>query len=177
MTPVWPSPNARPPFNLQDGSNEATSRLAGVIPAWLPSNHQGKEYRMKRIALVVAALSAMIATAGLMASTAKAVTTGSLTMNAGSDSLLSGMQDSRRIIAHSIQKFSINRQQWACFNEWDHQCQATEVMIYAVQGRFGKALSSWLRGLRRDPRFFVTFVHMGLLAVGRRLRTWWRLRK
>jgi glycosyltransferase involved in cell wall biosynthesis len=102
---------------------------------------------------------------------------GSLTMNAGSDSLLSGMEDSRRIIARSIQKSSVNREQLACFNQWGRECQATEVMIYVVQGRFREALSTWLRGLGQDPRFFVTAIRMGLLAVGRRLRTWWRLRK
>jgi glycosyltransferase involved in cell wall biosynthesis len=102
---------------------------------------------------------------------------GSLTMNAGSDSLLSGMGDSRRIIARSIQKTSVNREQLACFNQWGRECQATEVMIYVVQGRFREALSTWLRGLGQDPRFFVTAIRMGLLAVGRRLRTWWRLRK
>ncbi|HET9378669.1 MAG TPA: glycosyltransferase family 2 protein [Chthoniobacterales bacterium] len=102
---------------------------------------------------------------------------GSLTMNAGSDSLLSGMEDSRRIIARSIQKSSVNREQLACFNQWGRECQATEVMIYVVQGRFREALSTWLRALGQDPRFFVTAIRMGLLAVGRRLRTWWRLRK
>ncbi|HEX3446485.1 MAG TPA: glycosyltransferase family 2 protein [Chthoniobacterales bacterium] len=102
---------------------------------------------------------------------------GSLTMNAGSESLLSGMQDGRRIIARSIQNFSVNREQLACFNRWDRECQATEVMIYAVQGRFHEALSSWLKGLGQDPRFLVTFIRMGLLAIGRRLRTRWRLRK
>jgi glycosyltransferase involved in cell wall biosynthesis len=102
---------------------------------------------------------------------------GSLTMNAGSDSLLSGMEDSRRIIARSIQEFSVNREQLTCFNQWGRECQATEVMIYAVQGRFREALSTWLRGLGQDPWFFVTVIRMGLLAVGRRLRTWWRLRK
>jgi glycosyltransferase involved in cell wall biosynthesis len=103
--------------------------------------------------------------------------TGSLTMNAGSDSLLSGMQDGRRIISRSIQNFSVNREQMACLHQWGRECQTTEVMIYAVQGRFREALSTWLRGLGQDPRFFVTFVRMGLFAVGRRLRTWWRLRK
>jgi glycosyltransferase involved in cell wall biosynthesis len=102
---------------------------------------------------------------------------GSLTMNAGSDSLLSGMEDGRRIIARSIQKFSVNREQLACFNQWGRECQATEVMIYAIQGRFREALSTWMRRLGQDPRFFVTFIRMSLLAVGRRLRTWWRLNK
>jgi glycosyltransferase involved in cell wall biosynthesis len=103
--------------------------------------------------------------------------TGSLTMNAGNDTLLTGMQDGRRIIARSIQNFSVSREQLACLNQWGRESQATETMIYAVQGRFREAFSTWLRGLKQDPRFFVTFVRMGLLAVGRRLRTWWRLRK
>jgi glycosyltransferase involved in cell wall biosynthesis len=102
---------------------------------------------------------------------------GSLTMNAGSDSLLSGMRDGRRIITRSIQNFAVNREQMACLNQWGRECQATEVMIYAVQGRLREALSTWMEGLRRDPQFCFTFVRLGLLAIGRRLRTWWRLKK
>jgi glycosyltransferase involved in cell wall biosynthesis len=101
----------------------------------------------------------------------------SLTMNAGSDTLLSGMQDGRRIIARAIRNFSVSREQLACLNQWGRESQATEVMIYAVQGRFREALSAWLKGLKQNPRFFATTVRMGLLAVGRRIRTWWRLRK
>jgi glycosyltransferase involved in cell wall biosynthesis len=101
---------------------------------------------------------------------------GSLTMNAGSDSLLSGMADCRRIIARSIQNFSLNREQMAFLSQWGRECQATEVMIYAVQGRLREALSTWIDGLRQSPQFIFTFVRLGLLAVGRRLRTWWRRR-
>jgi glycosyltransferase involved in cell wall biosynthesis len=100
---------------------------------------------------------------------------GSLTMNAGSDSLLSGMQDGRRIIAQTIQNFAVDREQMACLSRWGRECDAMEVMIYAVQGRVRDALLTWLERLRRDPQFLVTFVRLGLLACGRRLRTWWRL--
>lgn len=102
---------------------------------------------------------------------------GSLTMNAGSDSLLAGMHDGHQIIARSIQNLPLSREQIECLNQWDRECQSTEVMIYSVQGRFPEALSTWIEGLRRDPRFLFTFIRLGLLAIGRRLRTWWRLRK
>jgi hypothetical protein len=98
-------------------------------------------------------------------------------MNAGSDSLLLGMQDGRRIIARTIQNFAVSGKQLACLDQWGRECQATEVMICAVQGRLGKALSAWIEGMRQDPRFFFTFFRLGLLAIGRRLRTRWRLRK
>jgi hypothetical protein len=65
----------------------------------------------------------------------------------------------------------------ACLDQWDRECQATEVMIYVLQGRLREALSAWIEAMRLDPRFFFTFFRLGLLAVGRRLRTWWRLRK
>jgi glycosyltransferase involved in cell wall biosynthesis len=102
---------------------------------------------------------------------------GSLTMNAGSDSLLAGMYDGHQIIARSIQNFPVSREQIEYLNQWDRECQSTEVMIYSVQGRFPEALSTWIEGLRRDPRFLFTFIRLGLLAIGRRVRTWWRLRK
>ena len=102
---------------------------------------------------------------------------GSLTMNAGSDSLLLGMQDGRRIIVRTVPNFAVNREQLACLDQWGRECQATEVMICVLQRRFGKALSIWIEAMRLDPRFFFTFFRLGLLAVGRRLRTRWRLRK
>ena len=102
---------------------------------------------------------------------------GSLTMNSGTDSLLLGMQDGRRIIARTIQNSPVSRKQLACLGQWGRECQATEVMIHGLQGRFRKALSTWVEGMRQDPRFFFTFFRLGLLAIGRRLRTWWRLRK
>jgi glycosyltransferase involved in cell wall biosynthesis len=101
---------------------------------------------------------------------------GSLTMNPGSDSLLSGMREGCRIIDRSIQNFVISREQMAWLGQWRRECQATEVMVHVVQGRFGEALSSWINGVRRDPRFLLTFVRLGLLAIGRRVRTWWRLK-
>jgi glycosyltransferase involved in cell wall biosynthesis len=102
---------------------------------------------------------------------------GSLTMNAGSDSLLLGMKDGRRIIAQTIQNFALNSEQSAYLDQWRRECQATEVMICVVQGQLDKALSTWVEGMRQDPRFSFTLFRLGLLAIGRRLRAWWRLRK
>jgi glycosyltransferase involved in cell wall biosynthesis len=102
---------------------------------------------------------------------------GSLTMNPGNDSLLIGMEDGQRIIARSIQSYSLLREQLECLHQWGRECQATKVMIFTVQRRLREALAAWIEGLRRDPRFLVTFIRLASLAVGRRLRTWWRLRK
>src|SRR5467141_1507921 len=71
----------------------------------------------------------------------------SLTMNAGSDSLLAGMHDGHQIIARSIQNLPLSREQIEYLNQWDRECQSTEVMIYSVQGRFPEALSTWIEGL------------------------------
>jgi glycosyltransferase involved in cell wall biosynthesis len=101
----------------------------------------------------------------------------SLTMNPGNDSLLVGMEDGQRIIARSIQDYSLQREQLDCLHQWGRECQATKVLIYSVQHRFREALAAWIEGLRQDPRFLFTFIRLGILAVGRRLRTWWRLRK
>jgi glycosyltransferase involved in cell wall biosynthesis len=101
---------------------------------------------------------------------------GSLTMNPGNNSLLIGMQDAQQIIARSIQNQSLHREEVECLKQWGRECQATKVMIYFVQRRFLEALRAWIDGLRRDPRFLLTFIRLGLLAVGRRLRTWWRLK-
>jgi glycosyltransferase involved in cell wall biosynthesis len=102
---------------------------------------------------------------------------GSLTMNPGNNSLLTGMQDSQRIITHSIRNYSLGGGQIECLRQWGRECQATKVMVYTVQHRFPEGLAAWVEGVRSDPRFLFTFIRLGMLAVGRRLRTWWRLRK
>ena len=101
---------------------------------------------------------------------------GSLTMSPAGDSLITGMRDGLRIITDSTNKFPLSSKDKAFLNQWGRQCQATEMMAYAVQGRAKEALQTFLEGVRRDPRFIVTSIRLGLLAVGRRLRTWWRMR-
>jgi glycosyltransferase involved in cell wall biosynthesis len=102
---------------------------------------------------------------------------GSLTMNAGSDTLLSGMREGRRIVARVTENFAVNREQMGWLGQWSRECQATEVMIHAVRGRWGKAFATWTEGMRREPRFLFTFLRLAVLAIGRRLRSWWRLNK
>ena len=101
---------------------------------------------------------------------------GSLTMSPASDSLLTGMRDGQRIIEHSIKTFPLTSKEKSFLAQWGRECQATEVMIYAVRGRAKEALRAWLEGVRRSPMFVLTSIRLGLFAVGRRIRTWWRMR-
>jgi len=101
---------------------------------------------------------------------------GSLTMSPAGDSLITGMRDGLRIIADSTNKFPLSTKDKAFLNQWGRQCRATEMMAYAVQGRAKEALQTFLEGARRDPKFIMTSIRLGLLAIGRRLRTWWRMR-
>lgn len=101
---------------------------------------------------------------------------GSLTMSPAGDTLITAMRDGQRIIADSINKFPLSSKDKVFLNQWGRECQATEMMTYAVQGRAREALRICLEGVRRDPRFIITSIRLGLLAIGRRLRTWWRMR-
>jgi glycosyltransferase involved in cell wall biosynthesis len=101
----------------------------------------------------------------------------SLTMNAGSDSLLQGMKDGMKICQRLASSRSLTRRQRTIVNRWRRECLANEVMIYAIQRRSSKALASGFRATQADLLFPTTMLRLGSLAVGRRLRSWYRLQR
>jgi len=99
----------------------------------------------------------------------------SLTMNAGDDNLLRGMEDGLTIIQRLMEGGQLGTDQLGLLHRWRRECLATEVMIQTINRRPVRALSTAITQLRRDLLFPVTLGRMGSLAVARRWRTWYRL--
>ena len=99
----------------------------------------------------------------------------SLTMNAGGDSLLKGMEDGLRIIQRLIDDQKLPSDQLVLLDRWRRECLATEVMIHALNRRPRKAFSTALAQSHRDVLFPLTFFRLGTLAIARRCRTRYRL--
>jgi glycosyltransferase involved in cell wall biosynthesis len=100
----------------------------------------------------------------------------SLTMNAGTDSLLQGMRDGLRIIERLSADQSLTDEQRAILGQWRRECRANEVMIHAINRRPRIAVASTVSSMRKDILFPSTLFRLGSLAVGRRLRSWYRRR-
>ncbi len=101
---------------------------------------------------------------------------GSLTMNAGTDTLLQGMREGLAIIERLRADQTLAREQHAVLARWRRECLANIVMIHAVNRRPQKALSSTVTGTRTDPLFPSTLCRLGSFAIGRRIRNWCRRR-
>ena len=99
----------------------------------------------------------------------------SLTMNAGDDNLLRGMEDGLTIIQRLKEGGGLGTGQLGLLRRWRRQCVATEVMIQTINRKPARALSTALTELRRDLLFPATLFRLGSLAIARRCRTWYRL--
>ena len=98
----------------------------------------------------------------------------SLTMNAGNASMLRAAADGLGIIEETQRTHHLDPVQEAVLAEWWRELQATNVMTFAVMGNASAAMSSAALSLKKDPKWLLTFLRCGSLAVGRRLRTSWR---
>jgi hypothetical protein len=59
--------------------------------------------------------------------------------------------------------------------EWRRQLQATMVMVHMVMQDREAALSLAKQSFLADPRWLFTFLRCGALAIGRRVRTHFRM--
>ena len=102
---------------------------------------------------------------------------GSLTMNAGNASLLQGMQDGLEIARHYLSAGRLTPADARHFEQWRRESRANEVMIHAVNGALLTAALAAVRSIGREPLTAATLVRLGILALCRRARTWYRLRR
>jgi glycosyltransferase involved in cell wall biosynthesis len=98
----------------------------------------------------------------------------SLTMNAGNASMLRAVDDGLAIIEEIRHAHHLDFEQEAVLSEWWRELQATKVMTFAVMGKASAAINSAALSMKKDPRWLLTFLRCGSLAVGRRMRTSWR---
>ncbi len=102
---------------------------------------------------------------------------GSLTMNAGNASLLQGMQDGLQIADRYLAEGRLTSEEAACVRQWRRETCAQQVMIQTVNGALPAAVTTLVSAARREPQTMLTLARLGSLAVGRRLRTWYRVRE
>ena len=88
--------------------------------------------------------------------------------------MLRAAADGLGIIEETQRTHHLDPVQEAVLAEWWRELQATNVMTFAVMGNASAAMSSAALSLKKDPKWLLTFLRCGSLAVGRRLRTSWR---
>jgi glycosyltransferase involved in cell wall biosynthesis len=100
---------------------------------------------------------------------------GSLTMNAGNSSLAQAQQDGLNIITSLLAGPNITEEQRRILGQWRRECVATDVMIQVLNRRLGRAAQVFTRAFRPESLLPLTLLRLGSLAVGRRIRTHYRL--
>jgi glycosyltransferase involved in cell wall biosynthesis len=99
---------------------------------------------------------------------------GSLTMNAGSRTLLKAINESVRIAETYRNLPSLSLRDRSVLETWRRELQATVVMIHAVQGETGAAFNTAAMAFKEDPRWFLDLLRCGTQSIGRRARTLFR---
>ena len=100
---------------------------------------------------------------------------GSLTMNAGNTTLSKAQHEGLALVANLLAKPNITDEQRKILGQWRRECVSTDVMIQVLKRRLGSAAGVFLPAFRQDPRLPFTLFRLGLLAIGRRIRTYYRL--
>jgi GT2 family glycosyltransferase len=96
---------------------------------------------------------------------------GSLTMNAGNKTMLKGIEEGLAIVETVSRNSALSHQDRKALSAWRREQESTRVMIQVLNRDWGSAIDSTVTSLRRDPRWSLTFIKCGALAIGRRLRT------
>jgi glycosyltransferase involved in cell wall biosynthesis len=99
---------------------------------------------------------------------------GSLTINAGNRSMLTGLQDGLEMIRKTQASGLVEPADEQTLREWQRELRATMVLLHAVTRDADKALAVAKESLLADPRWLFTFLRCGAFAVGRRVRTGFR---
>ena len=100
---------------------------------------------------------------------------GSLTMNAGSATVSQAQLDGLTLINRLLPDPTVTRDQQRILRQWRRECVATDVMVQVLNREFGEAITIFSRGFRQDAALPYTLCRLGLLAIGRRIRTHYRL--
>jgi glycosyltransferase involved in cell wall biosynthesis len=100
---------------------------------------------------------------------------GSLTMNAGNRSMLRGLEDGLEMIRKTRVSGSIGEADEKTLLDWQRELLATMVLAHAMMRDGNEALAVAKESLLNDPRWLFTFLRCGGFAVGRRVRTEFRI--
>jgi hypothetical protein len=100
---------------------------------------------------------------------------GSLTMNAGNSSMSQAQRDGLSIVAGLFADPKITGDQRRILGQWRRECVATDVMIQVLNRDLGRATAIFSQTFRQESLLPFTLLRLGSLAVGRRVRTYYRL--
>jgi glycosyltransferase involved in cell wall biosynthesis len=100
---------------------------------------------------------------------------GSLTMNAGNSSMSQAQKDGLNIIASLSANPKITSDQRQILRQWRRECVATDIMIQVLNRKLGRAATIFGETFRQEIILPYTLSRLGLLAIGRRIRTHYRL--
>jgi glycosyltransferase involved in cell wall biosynthesis len=100
---------------------------------------------------------------------------GSLTMNAGNTTLSQAQHEGLTLVASLLAKPSVTDEQRRILQQWRRECVSTDVMIQVMNRKFSQAARIFWSVFRQDVLLPLTLFRLGLLAIGRRIRTYYRL--
>jgi hypothetical protein len=96
-------------------------------------------------------------------------------MNAGNTSLSRAQLEGLTLIAGFLAKPALTDEQRKILRQWRRECVSTDVMIQVMNRRFREAAGLFWPMVWRDGLLPLTLFRLGLLAIGRRIRTRYRL--
>jgi glycosyltransferase involved in cell wall biosynthesis len=99
----------------------------------------------------------------------------SLTMNAGSKTMLQGLEDGLEMIEQVRFRYRLGQVDRELLHQWRRELQATKVLALAVMGEYRLALAVAGGALRTNPCWLLTLLRCGAFAVARRIRTQCRI--
>ena len=100
---------------------------------------------------------------------------GSLTMNAGNTTLSKAQHEGLTLIASLLAKPAVSDEQRSILQQWRRECVSTDVMIQVMNRNFSQAARIFWPVFRQDILLPFSLFRLGLLAIGRRIRTYYRL--
>ena len=100
---------------------------------------------------------------------------GSLTMNAGNTTLSKAQHEGLKLVLSLLEKPDLTDEQRSILQQWRRECVSTDVMIQVMNRNFSQAGKVFWLVCRRDRLLPFTLFRLGLLAIGRRIRTYYRL--
>jgi glycosyltransferase involved in cell wall biosynthesis len=100
---------------------------------------------------------------------------GSLTMNAGNTTLSQAQHEGLTLVASLLAKPSVTDEQRRILQQWRRECVSTDVMIQVMNRKFSQAARIFWPVFRQDVLLPLTLFRLGLFAIGRRIRTYYRL--
>jgi glycosyltransferase involved in cell wall biosynthesis len=100
---------------------------------------------------------------------------GSLTMNAGNATLSKAQHEGLTLTASLLAKPAVTDEQRRILQQWRRECVSTDIMIQVMNRSFSQAARIFWPVFRQDGLLPLTLFRLGLLAIGRRIRTYYRL--